>query len=134
MKKTILTPKWVEIKQLFESKTNKNPEYGENFEIGGELDILTREFVAALGQITHRMGYNCIVEGVKMDLWKERIWSVIENGGLLAPIAWKGDLEQDELDLKEREERTWYENIDEYEVQLHNEDAVKKFVKTNEVL
>jgi hypothetical protein len=31
-----------------------------------------------------------------MDLWKERIWSVIENAGLLPEIAWRDDQAKDE--------------------------------------
>ena len=91
IKKLVLTNEWVEIKEMFEANTNGNEEYGKNFEIGGELDILTRSFLDRLGDLTTLNGYDIIVDGVKMDLWKERIWSVIENAGLLAPIAWKID-------------------------------------------
>ena len=41
-KKLVLTNEWVEIKEMFEANTNGKEEYGENFEIGGKLDILTR--------------------------------------------------------------------------------------------
>jgi hypothetical protein len=33
-----------------------------------------------------------------MDLWKERIWSLIENAGLLQDIAWKVEKYQDEIE------------------------------------
>ena len=32
-----------------------------------------------------------------MNLWKERIWSLVENAGLLPEIAWRDDKEKDRL-------------------------------------
>ena len=115
-KRLILTNEWVEIKEIFEANTNGNEEYGKNFEIGGELDILTRSFLDRLGDITTLRGYYCVIDDIKMDLWKERIWSVIENAGLLAPIAWKLDIaKQEEIDAKlEEEEKKWNNNDDEF--------------------
>ena len=79
--------------------------------LGGELDILTRSFLDRLGDITSHKGYYCIIDGVKMNLWKERLWSVIENAGLLAPIAWKIDkATQDEIDRKVAEEEAKWED------------------------
>ena len=101
IKKSFLTPKWLEVKLMYEQGTNGSDKYGTNFAIGGELDKLTREFVDIIREFTHEFGWDCVIEGVKMDLWKERIWSVIENAGLLAPIAWKIDkATQDEIDRK----------------------------------
>ena len=31
-----------------------------------------------------------------MDLWKERIWTLVENSGLLPNIAWKDDKAMDD--------------------------------------
>ena len=91
--KSVLTPKWLTIKQMFEAGTNGSNEYGKNFPIDGELDELTQHFLGMLGTITLKQGFDAVVEGVRMDLWKERIWAVIENAGLLQEIAWKEDLE-----------------------------------------
>ena len=33
-----------------------------------------------------------------MDTWKERIWSVIENGGLLPNIAWRDEMEDEDIE------------------------------------
>ena len=109
IKRLVLTNEWVEIKEMFEANTNGCDEYGKNFEIGGELDILTRSFLDRLGDLTTLNGYYCVIDGVKMDLWKERIWSVIENAGLLAPIAWKLDkAKQEEIERKvAMEEDKW---------------------------
>ena len=54
------------------------------------------------------------VEGVHLNLWKERIWAVIENAGLLQDIAWKTDLEDEEI------VDTWGNDTEEYEVDLDN--------------
>ena len=92
MKKEFLTPKWLVVKSMYENGTNGSDKYGTNFSIGGELDKLTREFIDIIGEFTHEFGWDCVIEGVKMDLWKERIWSLVENAGLLPNIAWKDDL------------------------------------------
>jgi len=104
IEKSIVTPKWLKIKEMYEQGTNGSNKYGTNFEIGGELDILASEFVDILGLITQKFGWDCVVEGVKMDLWKERGWSLIENAGLLPEIAWKDERDA-ELD---NQEDTWY--------------------------
>jgi len=112
IEKSIVTPKWLKIKSMFETETNGSDKYGTNFEIGGELDKLGLEFVDMLGDITHKQGFDCVVEGVKMDLWKERIWSLIENAGLLPEIAWRDDLESE----KEKKD-TWYITEDEFDLE-----------------
>ncbi len=38
IEKSIITPKWVEIKKMYEDGTNGSKEYGKNFPIDGELD------------------------------------------------------------------------------------------------
>ena len=110
--KSIVTPQWLKIKAMYEAGTNGSSKYGTNFEIGGELDELSLEFVNMLGEITQKFGWDCIVEGVKMDLWKERIWAVIENAGLLADIAWK-----DELAEEQEKEDTWYMTEEEFDLE-----------------
>ena len=111
--KSVLTPKWLTIKQMFEAGTNGSNEYGKNFPIDGELDELTQHFLGMLGTITLKQGFDAVVEGVRMDLWKERIWAVIENAGLLQEIAWKEDLESVFSQDK------WEDNSDdEFEVDL----------------
>ena len=111
IEKSIVTPKWLKIKEMYEQGTNGSNKYGTNFEIGGELDILASEFVDMLGEITQKFGWDCVVEGVKMDLWKERGWSLIENAGLLPEIAWK-----DELEAEQEKKDDWYETEDEMDL------------------
>jgi len=113
--KQTVTPMWLEIKEFYEqntktkAKANNAPRYGTNFPIGGELDKMSSEFVDLMGALTHEFGYECVIEDVHMNLWKERIWSLIENAGLLPEIAWRDDKE------KEKKE-TWYaSNEEEYD-------------------
>ena len=124
VKKSFLTPKWVEVKEMYEKGTNGSDKYGKNFKIGGELDMLATEFVDIIGELTRQFGWTCVIEDVKMDLWKERIWSLIENAGLLPEIAWRDDLEADAI--KKAEQARWdaLEEEDEYEVDL--EEKVKE--------
>ena len=112
IKKSIVTPKWVKIKEMYQAGTNGSDKYGTNFEIEGELDMLCHEFIDMMGEITRRMGWDAVVEDIEMNLWKERIWSLVENAGLLPEIAWRGDKEKDRLALEEK----WNsEDEDEYE-------------------
>ena len=101
--------------------TNGSDKYGTNFAIGGELDKLTREFVDIIGEFTHEFGWDCVIEGVKMDLWKERIWSLIENAGLLPDIAWKDDLakEQAEKIVDEANDDVWEMTEEELEEEIY---------------
>lgn len=95
--KTIVTPKWQKIKAMYEAGTNGSVKYGTNFEIEGELDQLCCEFIDLMGVITTEYGWTCVIEDVKMDLWKERIWSLVENAGLLPEIAWRDEKEDNEI-------------------------------------
>jgi len=123
--KMVLTPKWLEIKNIFESESNGSNEYGKNFPIDGKLDELTQHFLGMLGIITLKQGFDTVIEGVRMDLWKERIWAVVENAGLLPEIAWKEEME--DVDSGD----TWYSNssMEEFEIDLDKREA--EAYKTN---
>ena len=82
-KKLPVTAKWLKIKGMYETGSNGKREFGENFTPGGELDTLVLDFIEMLGDITYRFGFQCEVESIKMDLWKERIDSVLVGAGLL---------------------------------------------------
>lgn len=126
-----LTPKWEEIKKIYQENTNGNDEYGLNFEIGGELDHKSYAFILLLGEITRKQGSNIILEDVEMDIWKQRIWAIVENSGLLAPIAWKMDREEEIDEEKELMEKQWYEDLKEWEIE--NEENAKTFVEKFEM-
>jgi hypothetical protein len=78
-----ITEKFNKIKSIYKAGTNGRTKYGENFPIDGELDILCQEFLVDLAKLTKEGGYNQIVEGVELDAWKDRIWNLYENAGLL---------------------------------------------------
>lgn len=118
VEKSVLTPKWVEIKEMFENGTNGSKEYGDNFPIDGELDELTQHFIGMLGAITLKQGFDAVVEGVKMDLWKERIWSVVENAGLLPNIAWKDELAMEEV------RDSWSEENNEFDYEEYDDEQI----------
>jgi hypothetical protein len=109
--KTIVTPKWQKIKAMYEAGTNGSKEYGKNFPIDGELDELTQHFIGMIGAITLKQGFDAVVEDIKLDLWKERIWAVVENAGLLPDIAWRDDKESDRLEAEDK----WNSDDDEFD-------------------
>ena len=113
--KQTVTPMWLDIKEFYEqntktkAKASNAPRYGTNFPINGELDKMCHDFIDLMGELTHEFGYDCVIEDIKMDLWKERIWSLVENAGLLPEIAWRDDKEKDK-------EETWYaQNEEDYD-------------------
>jgi hypothetical protein len=110
--KDVITPKWLKIKKMYKEGTNGSKKYGTNFELGGELNVLALELIDMLGEITQKNGFDCIVEDIEMDLWKKRVWSLIENAGLLNAIETDDDEDDDEDD----EEDDWFikeeENVD----------------------
>jgi|TARA_B110000908_G_C10164622_1_gene407749 hypothetical protein len=110
VEKTVVTPMWVKIKEMYEEGTNGSDKYGTNFEIGGELDNLSNEFLELLGEITLKEGYGDVIEEIKLDLWKERIWLLIENAGLLPEISWRDDKESDRRKIED----TWVLDEEEY--------------------
>ena len=122
IEKSFLTPKWLKIKKMYETGTNGSDKYGTNFEIEGELDMLCHEFIDTIGEFTHEFGWDCTIEGVNMDLWKERIWSLVENAGLLPEIAWKDDLAKEEAknNFQDEEEDIYEIDLDELESKIYN--------------
>lgn len=116
--KTIVTPKWQKIKAMYEVGTNGSDKYGTNFEIEGELDLMCHEFIDMVGEITQDRGFDCVVEDIKMDLWKERIWSLVENAGLLPEIAWRDDKESDRLEAEDK----WNSDDDEFDYDFESKE------------
>jgi hypothetical protein len=112
--KSILTAEWLTIKSMYEANTNGSNKYGTNFPIEGELDQLSLAFIDKIGSLTTQLGYDCVIDGVKMDLWKERIWSLVENAGLLPEIAWKDELAEEEAEIQDN----WYSSDDEFDYEL----------------
>jgi hypothetical protein len=107
-KLTPITDKFNQIKSIYKSGTNGRTKYGNNFEIGGELDIMIQEFILELAKLTNGGGYNQIIEGVELDSWKDKIWNLYENAGLLEGMDDNGKVVVNSKFFKEDED-----NIDE---------------------
>ena len=120
--KSIVTPKWLEIKNHFEKNTNGSKEYGTNFEIEGEFDTMCSDFIDLLSQITLKFGFKCRVEDIDMDLWKDRVWVIYEKAGLLAPIAWKTDKEEKSFEELLKEDQEWLQSSesDEFDIDIES--------------
>ena len=123
VERTTVTPMWVKIKEMYKSGTNHSDKYGTNFEVGGELDNLCNEFLNLLGEITLKDGYGDVIEDIKLDLWKERVWLLIENAGLLPEIGWRDDKESDRRKIED----TWILNEDDcsYDMDSQSHEAYK---------
>ena len=115
-----IAQEWAGIKSMYDANTNRNHTYGKNFEIGGELDLMIEEFIEKLGKLTEHYGYRCIIDGIKMDLWKDRIWNLCENAGLLPPLPKSMQEEGDER--KDWKNSTPEESFDEeaFDEQIYN--------------
>jgi hypothetical protein len=103
-----ITEKFNTIKSIYKASTNERTKYGENFPIGGELDILCQEFLLELAKLTNEGGFNQMVEGVELDAWKDRVWNLYENAGLLEGMDDNGKVIVNSKFFKEDED-----NIDE---------------------
>ena len=123
-KLTPITDKFNKIKSIYKEGTNGRTKYGENFPIDDELDILCQEFLVDLAKLTKEGGYNQIIEGVELDDWKNRIWNLYENAGLLEGMDDNGKVVvnskffKNEENEEENEPINWFkeENNDSYEI------------------
>ena len=119
VEKSVITPKWQKIKAMYKAGTNGSDKYGTNFPLKGELDMLCSEFINLVGEITHKRGFDCVVEEIHMNLWKERIWSLVENAGLLPEIAWRDDKESDRVDAEDK----WNREEDEFNYDFESNES-----------
>ena len=100
-RKNPIEAKWLNIKTKY-----KSGEYDSN-----ELDTLTSDLIGHLAQLTER-GITEI-DGVRIDLYKDRTWNVIEHIGLLPEYRSPKD-EDEEVEIVD----DYYEDEDfgEYEI------------------
>ena len=125
VEKSVITPKWQKIKAMYQAGTNGSDKYGTNFPLKGELDMLCSEFINLVGEITHKRGFDCVVEEIHMNLWKERIWSLVENAGLLPEIAWRDDKESDRVEAEDKWNREEDEDEFDYDFESNESEAYK---------
>ena len=100
-RKNPIEAKWLRIKKAFKS--------GE-FDLN-ELDCMTSDLIGHLAQLTER-GITEI-DGVRIDLYKDRTWNVIEHIGLLPEYRSPKD-EDEEVEIVDN----YYEDEEfgEYEI------------------
>ena len=85
-RKNPIEAKWLNIKTKF-----KSGKYDLN-----ELDELTSDLIAHLSQLTERDISE--IDGVRIDLYKDRVWNVIEHIGLLPEYRSPKD-EDDDIEI-----------------------------------
>jgi hypothetical protein len=100
--KNIIETKFLNIKSKF-----KEGDYNID-----EMDTLTCDLIAHLSQLTDNGVEE--IEGVSIDLYKDRTWWLIEKLGLL-PEYRDEDEDLDELD---EVEDTYYKDEDEFEYEI----------------
>jgi hypothetical protein len=83
-----VSPRFEEIKAIYKRDKDK---YGDKFPIGGELDVKAMGLIEALACITISEGSQILIEGMNLDFWKNRVWIIVENAGLLAELP--GDVD-----------------------------------------
>ena len=101
-RKNPIEAKWLNIKTKY-----KSGEYDLN-----ELDTLTSDLIGHLAQLTER-GITEI-DGVRIDLYKDRTWNVIEHIGLLP--EYRGPKDDDEEDCGCGDNYYEEEDFGEYEI------------------
>ena len=71
------------IKSLHKENINKKIDYNKNIEERKKLEDLSYLFLGKLSSITVQNGYDVTIEGIHLDMWKSRIWGIIEDAGLM---------------------------------------------------
>jgi hypothetical protein len=107
IKNNIIETQWLEIKTKFKSG---------NYDLT-ELDYLTSDLIAQLALLT--VNGHTEVDGISIDKYKDRVWNVIENIGLLP--EYRG-----EDDLFEKEITDDWEKVDEEDVMEINDEEFYK--------
>ncbi len=102
--KNIIETKWLEIKAKSKAKDI-------NIE---EIDQLTSQLIIDLSDLT--IAGVTEIEGVSIDLYKDRVWWVVEKVGLLPEYRDDEDDLFDESD--EEEEDDYYKVEDEFEIEI----------------
>jgi hypothetical protein len=100
--KNIIETKFLNIKNKFKAG-------GYDIE---EMDHLTCDLIAHLAQLTDN-GFTEI-EGVSIDLYKDRTWWLIEKLGLLPEYRDEDEDIDEDIDIED----TYYKDEDEFEVEI----------------
>jgi len=113
-----ITNKFLEVKRIFKNGVDlANREEVEHFDnISGQLLIDLAEMTV------DGMGGDTIIEGVKLDLWKDRVWHLIERVGILPEYK---DIADDIEQMFTND--NWYDgHVEEDEIE---EGEIENFIK-----
>jgi hypothetical protein len=76
-----------------------------------EVDQITCELIAELAVLTKRNFTE--INGISIDLYKDRVWWIVENAGLLPEYRDKDDIIEE---LSEKEDNYYKVEEDEFEI------------------
>jgi len=97
------------IEKPFTNKFNKLKKEFKSGEFDLEkLDEVTREMIIDLADLT--MKGITEIENVHIDTWKQRVWMIIENVGLLPEYK---DTDEDQEEFEEDEDEVMFDEFDE---------------------
>ena len=102
--KNIIETKWLEIKAKSKSK---------DINID-EIDQLTCRLIADLAELTDSGVTE--IDGVSIDLYKDRVFWVVEKVGLLPPYKDEDDIFDDEDDFEEEDD--YYKVDDDFDFEI----------------
>jgi len=76
-----------------------------------EVDLITCELIAELARLTEKNVTE--INGVSIDLYKDRVWWIVENAGLLPEYR-----DEDEDIVDEIEEDDYYKVEDDFDYEI----------------
>ena len=98
------------------------------------MDILCQELLLELAKLTIEGGYKQTVEGVKLDAWKDRVWNLYENAGLLEGTDDNGKVVVNSKFFKEDDENidepiNWFKTENSGSFEINEDDFVPEEVE-----
>ncbi len=110
IKNNIIETQWLVIKDKFKCGKDETPNIAE-------LDYLTSDLIGQLAILT--INGHTHVDGISVDTYKNRVWNVIENIGLLP--EYRGEDEDDDLEIVDN----WDNDDENVEMEINDEEFYK---------
>lgn len=99
--KHLIEVKYLDLKKRFKAKEMSIE----------EVDLITCELIAELARLTEKNVTE--INGVSIDLYKDRVWWIVENAGLLPEYR-----DEDEDIVDELEEDDYYKVEDDFDYEI----------------
>lgn len=98
-----ITNKFLDIKEMFKTGIT-------DMEV---FEDLTGELLVDLAMLTEN-GHSGddIIEGIKLDLWKDRVWHLVERAGILPEYK---DEDEDDTIVQQLNDEDWYVDSNEFD-------------------